>query len=492
MRDHLLLAINGQPCQVERCDAFLSLSDYLRKRLRLIGSKIVCSEGDCGACTVLVGRKQSIDDAWHYRPIDACIAWMFQLDQAHVVTVEGVSDPGGLNCVQQAMVDCHGSQCGFCTPGFVVQMTALREQLAAPTADDLRRGLSGNLCRCTGYVPIFEAGQAAAAQREPTIAERYPAPLGHHSESIAAGGSVSDAIEIVADVGGQQHRLFCPTNLDETLTHLEQWPAATIIAGATDVGVQINKSHTLPETIIDLNRVDELRGVEIDDRRVVVGARATWSELMEAYRDEVPVFYEILSRFGSPQIRHAATIGGNLANASPIADSLPFFYVSEARVHLARRGATRTVAIADFYRGYKQLDMAPGELITRVEIPLPDANDRVRVYKISRRRDLDIASFTAAIRIRVTDGQITDAKVAYGAVGPTVIRARETEQFLIGRPFDEATFAEAGDVAVAEVSPISDVRGAEAYRLLLTRNILRKFYFEEAQPAPPRECSTHA
>lgn len=484
MRDHLLLAINGRPWQVGGRDAFLSLSDYLRKRLRQIGSKIVCSEGDCGACTVLVGRQTGPDDRWHYRPIDSCIAWMFQLDGAHVVTVEGLADSGRFNRVQQAMIDCHGSQCGFCTPGFVVQMTALCEQQPALTVDDLRTGLTGNLCRCTGYIPIFEAGCAAAERPEASMADRYPSPLGDQPHRGSQNGSGSDSIEIVAEGAGGEHRLFSPTSLDEALTYLTSRPKAKIIAGATDVGVQINKTQTLPETLIDLNRVEQLRGVRVDDTQVSAGARATWSDLMEVYRDKVPEFHQILSRFGSPQIRHAATIGGNLANASPIADSLPFLYVMEATVELARREATRTVAIVDFYRGYKQLDMETGELITRVNIPLPAADDRLRLYKISRRRDLDIASFTAAIRLRVEEGQIAAAKIAYGAVGPTVMRARETEQFLIGRPFVESTFVEAGDVAAAEVSPISDVRGTKQYRLQLTRNILQKFYHQESEREP--------
>ena len=235
---------------------------------------------------------------------------------------------------------------------------------------------------------------------------------------------------------------------------------------------------TIPRKILDLNRVDELEGVAIENGELVLGSRASWTAIEEVCKELVPEFHKIVSVFGAPQIRHVGTIGGNIANASPIADSLPFLYVMDAMLELRSAGGTRQVNINDFYKGYKKFDLRPGELIAQVRIPLPAEDELLRLYKVSRRRDLDISSFTAAIRMRLDGDSIADAAIAFGAVGPTVIRARKTEAFLRGRPLDEETMRLAGDVAVAEITPISDVRGAADYRYQLTRNILLKFFHE--------------
>jgi xanthine dehydrogenase small subunit len=238
---------------------------------------------------------------------------------------------------------------------------------------------------------------------------------------------------------------------------------------------------------LDLNRVAALEGVaiEVDEQgeTLVAGARATWTEIEEACRDTVPEFHSIVSIFGSPQIRHVGTIGGNIINASPIADSLPFLFVAGATLELQSHDGTRTVYINDFYQGYKKFDLRPGELLTRVRVPLPSSGDMLRLVKVSRRRDLDIATFTAAILMRLEGDEIAEARLAFGAVGPTILRPRRTEEFLRGKPFSEATMRAAGDVAVGEITPISDVRGSAEYRYQLTRNVLLKFYHEQALAA---------
>jgi xanthine dehydrogenase small subunit len=255
-------------------------------------------------------------------------------------------------------------------------------------------------------------------------------------------------------------------------------PDATVVAGATDIGVRINKSLAIPRKILDLNRVDELVSVVVENGELVLGSRASWTAIEEVCKETVLEFYKIVSLFGAPQIRHVGTIGGNIANASPIADSLPFLYVMDAILELRSAGGTRQVNINYFYTGYKKFDLRPGELITKIRIPLPAETELLRLYKVSRRRDLDIATFTAAIRMRLDGESIADVAIALGAVGPMVIRARKTEAFLRGRLLDEETMRLAGDVAVAEITPISDVRGAADYRSQLTRNILLKFFHE--------------
>jgi xanthine dehydrogenase small subunit len=416
-----------------------------------------------------------------YRPVDACIQFIFQLEGTHIITIEGLGGETDPSPIQQAMIDCHGSQCGFCTPGFVVAMTALLEQKPELDEARLRYGLTGNLCRCTGYVPIIEAGVAAEHERHARLDARYPpAPMlaefdRRRLQTIELSDPSSDAVHVCRSAA----------SLNDALEFLNQHPDAAIVAGATDIGVRINKSTTIPPKLLDLNRVTELDSVAVEDGELVLGTRASWTALEEVCEGLIPEFHKIITVFGAPQIRHVGTIGGNIANASPIADSLPFLYVMEAALELRSVRGSRNVNINDFYKGYKKLDLLPGELIARVRVPLPADDELLRLYKVSRRRDLDIASFTAAIRIRLDGDTIAESALAFGAVGPTVIRARQTEEFLRGRTLDENTMLRAGDVAVAEISPISDVRGAADYRYQLTRNILLKFYHETQSLAVP-------
>ncbi|HEY4232806.1 MAG TPA: FAD binding domain-containing protein [Lacipirellulaceae bacterium] len=481
MRDHLILAINGRRHQIGAGDCFRSLSDFLRLRLGLVGTKIVCSEGDCGSCTVLIGRR--VDNRLEYRSVDSCIQWMFQLDGTHIVTVEGLSRDGRLTPVQKSMIECHGSQCGFCTPGFVVAMTGLLEQRKVLSDEDLRHGLTGNLCRCTGYVPIVDAGLALDVDAVQCVNDVYP-PTAILSDLVDLS---NESIAVESNSGGRRRQFFGPASLAEALAILRDHPQAKVVAGATDVGVQLNKGVIDPDVFVDLNRVAELTGVAVefgDEHDVLIaGARATWTEIEEVCHAAAPEFEKIVSIFGSPQIRHVGTIGGNIINASPIADSLPFLFVAEAELELASAAGSRTVPITEFYQGYKKFDLRLGELLTRVRVPLPCPTDLFRLFKVSRRRDLDISTFTAAILMRLEDDTIAEARIAYGAVGPTVIRARKTEAFLIGKVFAESTMHAAGSVAIGEITPISDVRGSADYRFQLTRNVLLKFYHEQALAA---------
>jgi xanthine dehydrogenase small subunit len=477
MLDHLLLWVNGRRHEVRGREVFLSLSDYLRRICGLTGTKIVCSEGDCGACSVLIGRAAADGSRLIYRPVDSCIQFLFQLDGTHIVTIEGLGGESDPSVVQRAMIECHGSQCGFCTPGFVVAMTGLLEDREELDESAMRCGLTGNLCRCTGYTSIIDAGHQVDFTRHHRAEELYPSA--HMLSEFAQRRA--QPIEMRAEWDEQAHVFMSPPNLEAALQLLGVNPDATIVAGATDIGVRINKSLTIPRKILDLNRVDELANVAIENGEIVLGSRASWTAIEEVCKETVPEFYNIVSLFGAPQIRHVGTIGGNIVNASPIADSLPFLHVMNAILELRNARGARQVNINDFYTGYKKFDLQPGELITKIRIPLPAETELLRLFKVSRRRDLDIATFTAAIRMQLDGESIAEAAIALGAVGPTVIRARKTEAFLRGRIMDEETMRLAGDVAVGEITPISDVRGAADFRYQLTRNILLKF-FHETQP----------
>ena len=476
MRNQIILYLNGQRVVVDQRDSLLSLSDFLRLRRNLTGTKVVCSEGDCGACSVLIGRPDS--ESLKYKSADSCILFMFQLDGAHVVTVEGLGSLPELTPVQQAMVDCHGSQCGFCTPGFVTAMTGILEDNSCLGESEMRAGLTGNLCRCTGYTSIFEAGEAVSLEKHQRLEQLYPA-----SEILPElENQRCDSLELSVNTQSSTTKLFLPSTLAEALRLLEQHPGATIVSGATDLGVRINKTRTLPETVVDINRLHELEQVEVFPDRLEIGARVTWTALEAVCASSLPQFGDIVSVFGSPQIRNLGTIGGNIINASPIADSLPLLHVMNAELELTSSAGARSLDINQFYRGYKQFDLQPGELLTRIALPLPADDELLKLYKVSRRRDLDISSFTAAIRMRLDGDTIGSATIAYGAVGPTVLRLAQTEAFLLGAPWSEATMLQAGEIAVSEITPISDVRGSADYRRQLARNVLLKF-FHEQQPA---------
>ena len=462
VRDFVLVHINGVPHRIAAPRAFETLSRFLRYDQRATGTKIVCEEGDCGACTVLVGRREN--GTLRYRPINSCIQFLFQLDCTHVVTVEGLARGGPLTPVQDAMVRCHGAQCGYCTPGFIMAMAGMYECTSHPTAGDVRAALTGNLCRCTGYDSIIKA--ALEATDQPKIEAIYPsAPI---VETIQQ--HEGDAVRV--------ENFFKPNNLADAIKFKSENPKCVIVQGATDFGVWCTKRGFVAEAMMSLDAIEGLGEIRHEEGALLVGGRVSLAAFEEAVRGIVPELAPIMDRFGSPQIKNAGTLAGNIANASPIADSLPFLFVTNASLELTGLSGTRTVAISDFYLGYKKLDLQADELITRIIIPLPSKDETLRLYKISKRSHLDISSFTAAMLMRRSDGHVDSIRIAYGGVAPVVLRLPKTEQFLAGKALARETFAEAGEIARGEVAPISDVRGTRDFRLQLAQNVLQRFYFD--------------
>jgi len=468
MRDYVLVHVNGVPHRIGGAQAFQTLSRFLRYEQRATGTKIVCEEGDCGACTVLIGRRDG--DSLRYVPVNSCIQLLFQLDCAHVVTVEGLDRGGDLTPLQDAMVSCHGAQCGYCTPGFVMAMAGMFECTAKPVASDVRAALTGNLCRCTGYESIITA--ALAVDGQPRAEDLYPS-----KDMVAAIAAVeSEPVRI-----GNFAR---PSSIEEAVAFKAQNPNTVIVQGATDFGVWRTKRGFAPEAVLSLDGIAGLREVELQNGSLHLGGRVSLAQFEEAVRDLVPELGEIMDRFGSPQIKNAGTLAGNIANASPIADTLPFLFVTNASLELTGVDGTRTVPIAAFYLGYKKLALLTDEIITRIIIPLPAGGDTLRLYKISKRSHLDISSFTAAMLMRSANGRIESIRIAYGGVGPVVLRLPKTEAFLAGRPLALESFVAAAEIARGEVAPITDVRGSKDFRLQLAENILCRFYYETVSPAP--------
>ena len=447
MRDFIRFLVNGREHRAAGATAFSTLANYLRQDAAATGTKIVCEEGDCGACTVLIRRGDG-----EFLPINSCILLLIQLDGASIVTVEGL----GMNAVQESMMACHGAQCGYCTPGFVVAMSALFENCERVDEKQVRDGLTGNLCRCTGYEPIIKAALAVSAPPK-KLRDVYPQML--------------DADDPVR-VGD----FFSPVTLADAAAFKRDHPGCAIVQGATDVGVWINKRAFAAPAMLSLAKIRELDELRDDGGAIVAGANVTLAAFEIFIKDRIPELHRILNIFGSPQIKNAGTLAGNVANGSPIGDTLPYLFVAGAELELAGSNGTRTVAIADYYLGYKKFDLRADEIIARVRVPVVD--DTLKLYKVSRRKDLDISAFTAAIRLRTSDGHINAATIAYGGVAPTVVRLPKTESFLAGKPIALGTFEEAGRIARGEVKPISDVRGSADYRAQLAENILSKFYYE--------------
>ena len=449
MRDHILININGKPRRIEGDAAFQTLANYLRQDVAATGTKIVCEEGDCGACTVLT-RREAKDD---YRPVNSCILNLAQLDGSSIVTVEGLRE-NGLHPVQKAMVQCHGAQCGYCTPGFIVAMAGMFEVCDRVNEKQVRDGLTGNLCRCTGYEPIIKAALTVDGAPVAKMRDRYP-DLPDANDSVTVGN-------------------FCaPATLDEAIAFKRDHPGCTIVQGGTDVGVWVNKRNYAAPAMLSLAKIASLNELREEDGAIVAGANATLADFETFIAGRIPQLAGILAIFGSPQIKNAGTLVGNIANGSPIGDTLPYLFVAGATLEL---NGTRTVPIDRFYLGYRKFDLHPDEIITRVRVPI--VRDTLKLYKVSRRKDLDISAFTAAIRLSINADRIDRATIAYGGVAPTVIRLPRTEAFLTGKSATLDTFEHAGRIARDEIKPISDVRGSADYRLQLAENIMAKFWYE--------------
>ena len=479
MRDYLAFYLNGRRVEVAGPSAFRPLAEYLRDEQRLVATKIGCGEGDCGACSVLIGRPDPDGPGLRYRPAASCIVWLCQVDGAHVVTVEGIGTVADPSPVQVAMVAHHGSQCGFCTPGFVAALTAVFDRDDAVDEAALRAGLSGNLCRCTGYLPILRAGLAVERAKLVRLNDRYPpGAMVEALRRLARDPLRVEARATRAGVGPAVRTFARPDRVEDAVRFRSERPDAAILAGGTELGLMRNRKGFDPPALLSLAGVIELGRVARDRSFVSVGANVTWADLAVFAKRELPAFVEVVRQFASPQIKSMATLAGNVAYASPIADASAFLLVLGASVEVVGPRGMRSVAIGDFLRGDRQTDLAGDEIITAVRVAIPAPGELVRSMKVTKRKDQDVSTFRAGVRIGLDGDRIEAASVAFSGVGPMAVRLPEVERFLRGRAFDEATFRQAGRVARESVEPISDHRGSRDYRLRLAGSILLKFYHE--------------
>jgi xanthine dehydrogenase small subunit len=479
--------LDGEVRTVEGVDPTRTVLQHLREDLGRTGTKEGCAEGDCGACTVVLA---DLDGARvRFRPVNACIQFLPTLDGRALFTVESLRDrsTGALHPAQQALADGHGSQCGFCTPGFVMSLFALYKTAGDPDRRAINDALAGNLCRCTGYRPIVDAARAMygfGSALPPAQQDLLRAPAGAKSRAAARGEAelarVLKALKrrrgpAFAHASGTFH---APRTADELADLRERLPDARLLAGGTDVGLWVTKQHRRLGDLIYLGNVADLQRVETADGCLEIGAAVSLTDAFAALDRHYPALRELWRRFASPPIRNAGTLAGNIANGSPIGDAMPPLIALGASVVLRKSGARRTLALEDLYLAYQKTALAPGEFVERVRVPLPRSTLRVGAYKVSKRFDQDISAVCAAFALELDGDTVRAARVAFGGMAATPKRAAACEAALAGRPWTAATCAAAAAALTKDYTPIGDMRASAAYRLAVAQNLLRKFHFE--------------
>ncbi len=477
MRNTLRFLHRGQVRSLANVDPTQTVLRFLRETDGLTGTKEGCAEGDCGACTVVVGRLQG--ERVEYRALNSCIMFLPTLDGCHLLTVEDLRAPDdALHPVQQAMVDQHGSQCGFCTPGFVMSLFAAYHSDLPPERQPLADALAGNLCRCTGYRPILDAGIAALSDKQPDQLAQ------DQSEVIRQLREIAPTDGLALENAGKH--FFAPATSDELAALLSDHPDAQILAGGTDVGLWVTKEHRRLDTVIYLGNVRDLQTVTETPDAFEIGTMVTYTDAFDTLATAFPDMGELLRRLGGLQVRNAGTIGGNIANASPIGDTPPPLLALGATLVLRHGPDRRTLPLEDYFKSYRQTALAPGEFIEGIHIPKLGPHDELRVYKISKRFDQDISAVCAAFWLRKSGQKIEDVRIGFGGMAAIPKRAHQTEQLLRGAAWNEATMERALPALDRDFSPLTDFRSSAEYRRVIARNLLRKFFVETTTSSPAR------
>ncbi|SEI79703.1 xanthine dehydrogenase small subunit [Pseudomonas sp. NFR16] len=464
-------------------DPNLTVLNYLREHVHKSGTKEGCASGDCGACTVVVGELSTDEqgqDHLSYRSLNSCLTFVAALHGKQLISVEDLKHQGRLHSVQQAMVDCHGSQCGFCTPGFVMSLFALQKNSSQTDSDQekqaqAREALAGNLCRCTGYRPILAAaGQACGGQRQP---DQFDA---RQAQTIARLKSIRP--QQTAELNSGDKRCLVPLTVADLADLYDAYPQARLLAGGTDLALEVTQFHRTLPVMIYVGNVADMKKIEHLEDRIEIGAATALTDCYEALSSEYPDFGELLHRFASLQIRNQGTLGGNIGNASPIGDSPPLLIALGAKIVLRKGETTRTLALEDYFIDYRVTARQESEFIEKIIVPRASVKQAFRAYKVSKRLDDDISAVCAAFRLQVENGAIVDARAAFGGMAAIPKRAVHCEQALIGQPWTSATIERACHALEQDFTPLTDFRASKEYRLLSAQNLLRKYFIELQTP----------
>ena len=449
----------------------MTVLEYLRSRLRRTGSKEGCAEGDCGACTVVVADAGP-DGKLRHRAVNACILFVHQLDGKALFTVDDLADGEHLHPVQQAMVDAHGSQCGFCTPGFVMSLFGYYKNHDKADDSSLKDALAGNLCRCTGYRPILEAG---AKMYEGGRDDRF-AP----QEAALLKQLATLKRERMLDHSTPAGSFLAPRSTAELAETLPQLPAGEswMLAGGTDVGLWVTKQQRVPRSIVYLGRVAELQLITDHGDSIEIGAGVTYTDAFGTIETLHPAFARMVRRLGSTQIRNSGTIGGNIANGSPIGDSMPALIALGATLKLQSKTGFREMPLEDFFLAYRKTALQAGEFVASVTVSKPAKTSRVGIYKLSKRFDQDISAVLAAFQVTMDGDTVQSARLAFGGMAGTPARAKKAETLLTGKRFTPEEIEPAVAALAEDFTPMSDMRASAKYRLLAAQNLLRKFCVE--------------
>ncbi len=478
VRGHVRFILDGEVVELDNLAPTRTVLQFLREDLVRPGTKEGCAEGDCGACTVVLIELDDSGEDLAVRPVNACIQFVATLDGKELLTVESLaSAENGLHPVQQAMVEEHGSQCGFCTPGFVMSLFALFKNDPAPDRVAIDDALAGNLCRCTGYRPIVAAASRMydlADQRSwLTASARQEADSSSRRERLLA---LQDEQDLV--VGDASGRFMAPATIESLASAVAENPDATILAGGTDIGLWVTKQHRDLELIIYTGRVRELACTRVTDTAIEFGAAATLATAAPLLLEYYPDFTELFQRWASPPIRNAATLAGNVANGSPIGDSMPPLMAIGAEVVLRRKERRRSLRLEDLYIDYQELDLRAGEFVEMIRVPLPAPRQLTRAYKVSKRFDQDISAVCLGASFELDRGIARNVRLAFGGMAATIRRARSAERALEGRAFDDASVAAAMAAVENDFEPLSDMRASADYRRAVCRNLIKRLQLD--------------
>lgn len=448
-----------------------TLLQYLRSLPGHKGVKEGCGEGDCGACTIVMGELRQ--DKIEYRAYDSCLIFLPSVHGKQVITTENLGNSGNMHPVQQAMYDFDGSQCGFCTPGFVMSIFALYKQEYEVDKAEINDALTGNLCRCTGYKPILEAAEFACKNKEEDHFCECEAEIVKMLKSVRHDKTIS----IVTD----RQKYYIPFSKAEALRLRKDFPQAVLVTGSTDVALRVTKKHELIPEIIDLSQVNEYNYTKTVNNIISFGSNFSMEDVRRQSKEILPALYEMLGVFGSRQIRNRASLGGNIGSASPIGDSLPVLMACDAEVELENYEEKRIVKLRDFITGYRTTVCAVDELISGVNISLPGKDRIIKSYKISKRKDLDISTVSACFSLKLNGEKVEDIAILYGGMAAWTKRASKTEAALTGKEWSRVNVEAAMKLLEEDYKPISDARSGEKARNIMAANLLLKFWSESGR-----------